>query len=142
MLTLFSALLAIAPVGSPESQHPAQPALTCEVSDIRSPQTPRRRHSFRATRIVDLELEARLHGRSKHERWLRLHVYTPRGFLYQVLELPLDSAASRWRVFEARLPVAGTSIMASGLYGRWKVVPHFDDRREPCGRGRSFVIKP
>lgn len=142
MLTLLSALLVIAPVGSPEPQHPAQPALSCEVSDVRSPQTPRRRHSFRATRIVELELEVLVHGRLKHERRLQLHVYTPRGFLYQVLELPLDGAASRRRVFEARLPVAGTSIMASGLYGRFKVVPYLDDRREPCGRGRSFVIKP
>ena len=142
MLTLLSALLVLAPVGSPEARHAEKPKVTCDVSEIRSPQTPRRRHSFRATRIVELELEVLVHGRSKHERRLQLRIYTPRGFLYQVLELPLDGAASRRRVFEARLPVAGTSIMASGLYGRFKVVPHLDDRREPCGRGRSFVIKP
>jgi hypothetical protein len=91
---------------------------------------------------VELKLEARLHGRAKRERRLQLRVYTPRGFLYQVLELPLDPGPSRKRRLEARLPVAGTSIMASGLYGRWRVVPHLDDRREPCGRGRTFVIKP
>jgi len=141
VLTLLVALLALLPLGSPKAGHEKEPALSCEVSDIRSPQTPWRRHSFRATRIVDLELEARLHGRSKRERRLQLHVYTPGGFLYQVLELPLDPA-SRKRVYNARLPVAGTSIMTSGLYGRWKVVPYADDAREPCGRGRSFVIRP
>jgi len=141
MLTLVATLLALAPLGSPGTHPRPEPAVTCEVSDIRSPQAPRRRHSFRATRIVDLELEARLHWRSKSERRLQLHVYTPGGFLYQVLELPLDRA-SRKRVYKARLPVAGTSIMTSGLYGRWKVVPYADDAREPCGKGRSFVIRP
>jgi hypothetical protein len=141
VLTLLAALLALVPLGSPQAGHEQQPALSCEVSDVRSPQTPRHRHSFRATRIVELELEARLPWRSKSERRLALHVYTPGGFLYQVLELPLDPA-SRKRVYKARLPVAGTSIMTSGLYGRWKVVPYADDAREPCGRGRSFVIRP
>jgi hypothetical protein len=32
--------------------------------------------------------------------------------------------------------------MTSGLYGRWKVVPHADGAHEPRGRGRSFVIRP
>ena len=95
MLTLLVALLALSPLASPRPPTRSKRRVSCEVSDIRSPQTPRARHSFRATRIVDLELEARLHGRSKREHRLQLHVYTPGGFLYQVLELPLDPASGK-----------------------------------------------
>ena len=129
------------PAGPRPTPH-RPPPVTCEVSDIRSPQARHHRQGFRATRIVELEFEARLQGRSTRERRLQLRLYTPKGFLYQVLELSLEGAASRRRVFEARLPVAGTSIMTSGLYGRWKVVPHLDDERTPCGRAQSFVLKP
>jgi hypothetical protein len=81
-------------------------------------------------------------GRRTRERSLQLRLYTPDGFLYQVLEAKPVPGRHATHRFEARLPVAGTSIMASGLYGRWRVVPHLDDRREPCGTSRSFVIKP
>ena len=144
MLTLAAALVAAAPLllhDKPAEHRPHPKPLACEVSDVSSPQT-WRRDRFRATRVVDLEIEATLHGRAKQERVLRLRVYTPGGFLYQVFELPLDAANGAKRVFKARLPVAGTSIMASGLYGKWRVVPHLDDRAEPCGRGRSFRLQP
>jgi hypothetical protein len=72
---------------------------------------------------------------------LRLRVYAPSGFLYQVLAVPVAAGRGHRRI-EARLPVAGTSIMASGLYGRWRVVPQVDDSSEPCGPGRPFVIQP
>ena len=39
------------------------------------------------------------------------------------------------------LPVAGTSIVTSSLYGRWTVVPHLDGDPEPCGAGREFTIR-
>jgi len=40
----------------------------------------------------------------------------------------------------ARLPVAGTSIALGSLLGKWKAVPHIDDRAAPCGPAASFVI--
>jgi hypothetical protein len=143
MLTLAGALVAVAPLllhGKPADHRPQPRPLTCEVSEVRSPQSGRR-DRFRATRIVDLQIEATLSGRARQERVLRLRVYTPRGFLYQVFELPLDGANAK-RVFEARLPVAGTSIMASGLYGRWKVVPYLDNQARPCGGARRFTLRP
>lgn len=142
MLVMLSALLAAAPLGTPASHEPRERHPVCAVVEIGSDQAPHGRHGFRATRILDLEFETFVFGRTTRERSLQLRLYTPDGFLYQVLETKLDPAR-RWRHrFEARLPVAGTSIMASGLYGRWRVVPHLDDRREPCGSARSFVIKP
>ena len=148
MIAMLSALLAAAPLAppsplAPPAAHEARerPAV-CAVVDIGSDQTPHLRHRFRATRILDLEFETLVFGRTRRERSLQLRLYTPQGFLYQVLETTLDPERRRKRRFESRLPVAGTSIMASGLYGRWKVVPHLDGRHEPCGQARSFVIQP
>ncbi len=128
------------PVSSPNE--PRERHALCAVVEIGSDQTPRRRNRFRATRILELQFETQLLGRPKRERSLELRLYTPRGFLYQVLETKADPGRGKARRFEARLPVAGTSIMASGLYGRWRVVPHLHGEREPCGPSRSFVIQP
>jgi hypothetical protein len=40
----------------------------------------------------------------------------------------------------ARLPVAGTSITMSTLYGRWTVQAFLDDRTRPCSALRRFTI--
>jgi hypothetical protein len=39
-----------------------------------------------------------------------------------------------------RLPVAGTSITMSTLYGRWTVQAFLDDRTRPCSPLRRFTI--
>ena len=41
----------------------------------------------------------------------------------------------------ARLPVAGTSITLSSLYGTWKVQPYLDGRTDPCGPATRFTIR-
>lgn len=41
----------------------------------------------------------------------------------------------------ARLPVAGTSITMSTLYGRWTVQAFLDDRERPCSAPRQFTIR-
>ena len=40
----------------------------------------------------------------------------------------------------AHLPVAGTSIMTSSLYGKWKVVPYVDGSTRACGPAAAFSI--
>lgn len=141
MLLTLAALLALSATGEGRSSQEHDRASSCEVVDIRSDQ---RRHDddhFRATQVLELRFEARLLGhRERRRHTLKLRLYTPGGFLYQVLAVPVD-ADGRERL-EARLPVAGTSIMASGLYGRWRVVPHLDESPDPCGPGRRFTIRP
>jgi hypothetical protein len=151
MLLMLAALLALPSTGdnatganapdanAPSAMH-ARPA-SCAVVEIRSDRDRRDRYRFSATRILALEFETRLSERRAHGHTLRLRIYTPSGFLYQVLAVPVAANRGHRRV-EARLPVAGTSIMASGLYGRWTVVPQLDDSSEPCGPGRPFVIRP
>jgi hypothetical protein len=113
----------------------ARPSRSARTSDSRG------RSRFSATRILELRFGTRLSGSPKREHTLRLRLYSPSGFLYQVLTVPVSAGHGHRRV-EARLPVAGTSIMASGLYGTWRVVPQLDDSSAPCGAGRSFVIRP
>lgn len=126
------------------AHHRRDPLVACSVADIVSDSNPRRRHGFRATRILGLEFHTELIGRLERERTLELRLYTPEGFLYQVLEVEVEveQAGRRRQRLQARLPVAGTSIMASGLYGRWKVVPYLDGARKPCGPARPFTIRP
>jgi hypothetical protein len=142
MLLMLSALLAAAPLAESAAHGPQPRPPACAVVEVRSDQAPRAWYRFRATRILDLELETRVVGRRHDTRAPQLRLYTPDGFLYQVLETRAQARRGGERRFEARLPVAGTSIMMNGLYGRWRVVPHLDAGREACGPARSFVIRP
>jgi hypothetical protein len=142
LLGVLSALLAVAPLAAASEREPRERGPLCAVVEVRSDQAPRAWYRFRATRILALELETVVLGRRKDARAPQLRVYTPDGFLYQVLETSPRPHRGSPRRFEARLPVAGTSIMQSGLYGRWRVVPYLDNGREPCGPARSFVIRP
>ena len=64
----------------------------------------------------------------------------PRGLPVQVLG---DADARRGRErgrLRARLPVAGTSITMSTLYGRWPIQAFLDDKTRPCSPLRRFTI--
>jgi hypothetical protein len=142
LLVLSAAVLSAAPLAAPSPPEPRERQAVCAVVEVRSDQAPRVMRRFSATRILDLGFETLVLGRLKRQHSLQLRVYAPRGFLYQVLETELRPDPGSVRRLEARLPVAGTSIMASGLYGQWRIVPHLDGQREPCGLARSFVIGP
>ena len=38
------------------------------------------------------------------------------------------------------MPVAGTFISTSSLFGKWSVVPYIDDDPEPCAAPSVFRI--
>jgi len=182
MLILGSVLVlaqasAAAP-GRPPSERPTNQCVTVAVS---SPQAPKGRGAFSATQILDLQFNALLRSRIPGEHVLNLRVYTPKGHLYQQLDVPFrgqqtlptgaaddrgtTAAEPRMRRVDgypqplpeqelsvtrvagvrgygvhARLPVAGTSIMTSSLYGKWKVVPHLDGSLRPCAVATPFSI--
>jgi hypothetical protein len=54
---------------------------------------------------------------------------------------PVSVEGTRGFAVGARLPVAGTAIVTSSLYGGWTVVPHLDGQLDPCGPGRHFSIR-
>jgi hypothetical protein len=125
--------------------------------------------SFSATKILDLAFTvlfpARIHG----DHLVELRVFTPDGQLYRSLAVPV---ASRGRgnltrsvngygrplpqqplarvargkgTYAAALttfPVAGTDIVSSGLYGRWRVEAYLDGAEQRCAQAATFTLNP
>ena len=125
---------------------------------------------FQATQILDLDLEVRLGAGLSGNHVLHVKLTTPRGHHYQTLTVPIAADAAQAGTFRRvesyprplavsvpvaatdgragetavvlRLPVAGTSIVSSGLYGTWTASAYLDNATEPCGPDRAFVINP
>ncbi len=131
---------------------------------VSSPQLPKRGEPrvFAASRITDLEFAAVFAGRPVGSHLLELKLYTPRGYLYQVLTVPFSGTRGGRRrhvpgnprvlaerelrfagpgTYEvsARLPVAGSWITTSSLYGSWRVEAHVDGAVSPSGRKRFTI---
>lgn len=142
-----------------------------------------RSQQFSSKTTPDLVLRPRLRLALHGPHVVRLKVFTPRGFLYQEISVPVsaqapDGSPSRatepggrvagtgsvpvpdpatpgrpaaagappsaapeaTRGPQARLPVAGTSITQSSLFGAWSVQPFLDDQTVPCGPTTTFTI--
>jgi hypothetical protein len=118
------------------------------ISSQSIPQTRWYPDRYSASKIQVLVLGAMVSPLVRGEHHLDLRVYTPRGHLYQTLTAPfVGPERSRHRhapppptLLSVRLPVAGTPIVASSLYGRWRVEPHLDAADEPCGHDHHFWI--
>jgi hypothetical protein len=146
---------------------------------------------FSSRQVLDLQFRARLRRDLQGDHTLQLKVFTPGGFLYQVITVPFvgalpppdpremaaraksgaaarpagpppprmvegyprplpvqrlvpvagdQTARTQYQVI-ATLPVAGTSITMSSLYGRWRVEPHLDGQPGPCGPAARFTIR-
>jgi hypothetical protein len=66
---------------------------------------------------------------------------SPSGLPVQQLGTSSPDGRGRGRQsVEARLPVAGTSITMSTLYGRWSVQAFLDDHARPCSPASVFTI--
>ena len=80
---------AAAPPVRPPAKAPSDSfAGQCLAVVVSSPQAPKRRVSFSATKILDLQFGALLRRRISGEHVLNLKVYTPKGHLYQQLDVP------------------------------------------------------
>ncbi len=138
---------------------------------------------FSANAAMDLDFVVFLAQPAIGPRILRLQLFTPNGYVYQVLTVPFASSgppvpesdsktgavkaslvqrrvsgfprpldeqttglASHEGVVrpnvKVRLPVAGTLITASSLYGAWKVIPYLDGLSKPCGSPVTFILDP
>jgi len=128
----------------------------CTVVQVTAPDAPpqtkrrakRKLPTFSASTVLDLKLEAAVKG----EHQLEFRVYTPKGHLYQSLEAAMSAPAAKdgrrhretkKSTASATLPVAGTTIVTSSLYGEWKLEAFLDGEREvACAKPLSFVIEP
>lgn len=52
----------------------------------------------------------------------------------------IERGGRRRDTLKVQLPVAGTSITMSTLYGLWTVQAFLDDKARPCSPARSFTI--
>jgi len=123
--------------------------------------------AFSATEILDIVFEADFVVGFNGDALLELKVYTPNGHLYQVLVAPVSSEpskrGSRVRVAgfpyplptqivaktigelaapvpSMSLPVAGTQIVATSLYGTWEVRPYLSGQAADCGERTFFSL--
>jgi hypothetical protein len=178
VFALAQAGAAAAPPSRPEARTPSESlANACLAVAVTSPEAPKKRGSFSATKILDLQFGALMRSRLSGEHVMNLKLYTPKGHLYQQIDVPfrggptpvgpgtgeasgprmrrvdgypqplpeqelvlVKTSVGRGYQVQARLPVAGTSIMTSSLYGKWRVVPHLDGSLKACGKATAFSI--
>jgi hypothetical protein len=113
----------------------------------------RKKPAFSASQILDLELSVTLSRAARDAGTVDLKIYTPKGHLYQTITVPVASDEAKQNESSGRrqskrsfavatLPVAGTTIVTSSLYGTWRVEAHLDGGTSPCGRAQQFTIEP
>jgi len=157
ILGCCASLLVLAAPGAASERK--TPTSACAGIQVTAPDAPaptkrkaKKKPTFSASSILDLELEVALSPALKGQRRLELKVYTPKGHLYQTLSTTVKTNAasldrrkreSPKRTAAAMLPVAGTTIVTSSLYGEWKVEAILDGERETtCGKPLYFLIDP
>lgn len=123
------------------------------VSSAEIASTRRSRPKFSAAEILDIQLKARVSRKLTGNHALEFKIYTPNGNLYQSMKLQFDASqdpqssasargSSRYHEVNTLLPVAGTSIVSSSMYGTWKVEAFLDGADQRCSRPRTFIIQP
>ncbi len=162
------ATLAVALLGAPDVS--AQEGPTCERIIVRGAQarSPQVHPEVSARRSPDAEFNILFPDAFTGEHLLRLELRTPRGHLYKRQTVPITDdpqakparrvrgyprpvavhmlqpdprAGSNGRVVKVRLPIAGTSITTSSLYGRWRIEVFVDGARQGCAAAEFTVAE-
>lgn len=125
--------------------------------------------SFSATSILDLAFTVLLRPRTSGEHLVELRVFTPDGQLYRSLPMPVTSrglarttrqvagyprplpqqrlfrvtrSRSAYAAASTSFPVAGTDVVSSGLYGRWRVEAYLNGAEQRCAAPAWFDLTP
>jgi hypothetical protein len=129
-------------VEPPEFAQAGEPASPCVTLQVSSPQQrlwlPTTGYS--ATRILDLTITATPASNLEGDHLLSIDVSAPDGWLYRTFEVPLPTSRFSPRRATVTLPVAGTDIVANGLYGTWRVRARLDGAVAPCSSVASFTL--
>ncbi len=116
----------------------------CGAVAVSVAERPRAREPFSVRKTLDLQFRMRLRTRDDEAHAVTFHIFTPEGHLYQQLQVSGavdDEDDDRVSRVSARLPVAGTFIATSSLFGKWRVVPFIDDDTEPCAAPSVFRLE-
>jgi hypothetical protein len=149
--------LAFAPAGSSADRDLSNACGAIQITAPGVPAATKRRvkklPTFSASSVLDLKIETTLSQALKGPHSVEFRLSTPNGHLYQALPAtvlaPSPSSDRRNRrvakqqTASAMLPVAGTTIVSSSLYGVWKVEAFLDGETSvACAKPSSFVIEP
>lgn len=126
-------------------------------------------HLFSVRTVTDLSIQVIFRTELDRDRVVTLNVLSPRGFLYRTIDVPVapprgEGANRSMRVegypypvpvktaaqttvgkdtvwiAEVPFPVAGTSIVSSGLYGTWRIETWLDGASQACPGRTSFKL--
>ena len=128
----------------PPPAHPRKPEiLPCPSIEVLKADAlrPPRKPVFSARQVGDLEFVLT----SSHKlagQQVQLKLLTPSGHLYQTLNGTLAAPRHRHHSAETRLrlPVSGTLIERSSLYGNWHAELLLDGSTTACRRPLSFTL--
>jgi hypothetical protein len=116
----------------------------CGAVSVSVPERPHARQPFSVRRTTALQFRMRVRAVDDDAHAVSFNVFTPEGHLYQHIQVTdsvEDDADDSVSHVSARLPVAGTFIATSSLFGKWRVVPFIDDDAEPCAAPSVFRIE-
>jgi hypothetical protein len=134
-------LVLAATVAPPLNAGPPLRGRRCEPIKVSSPDQPRARARYSAAKTLDLQFRLRLRNTDEERHLVSLRVFTPRGHLYQEVQLLHRGVQGRpVSDLSAELPVAGTAIATNGLFGSWRVEPYLDGGGRPCAVPTTFTI--
>jgi hypothetical protein len=124
---------------------------------------------FSATKVLDLTFSVLFRGRATGSHLVELRIFTPDAHLYRSLAVPVAGQGQaltarsvqgyaspvaerpmtqvtrgrmRYSAASTTFPVAGTDIVSSGLYGRWRVEAYLDGSEQRCAPAAWFTISP
>jgi hypothetical protein len=126
--------------------------------------------SFSAARSADLIFHLLFDRSLEEEHLVTLEVFTPNGHLYRRYDVPvapgddkrsggarrlpgypypvpvlttstIDADKRKYESVDVSFPVAGSAIVTSSLYGRWRVEVFLDGAAEPCGKSTFFHLR-
>jgi hypothetical protein len=143
MMIRGSVLVLTAAMVAPAHAQVDPGARVCGAIVVSSPDRPRVRDGFSARKTLDLQFRMRLSNSDEEAHVVSFRIYTPTAHLYQEIQVAHRADARKGRrvaSISAGLPVAGTAIATSSLYGRWRVVPYIDDSPRPCAAAAVFSI--
>lgn len=164
ILTAVQARAQIGPEGDVTAKASKSQCPRVAFSSVEKPQAMGR--SFSATRSADLIFHVQFDGSLNGDHVVTLKVFTPNGHLYRRYDVPVASGMTKrsktrqlpgypypvpvqstnmlkagGRTSESvdvSFPVAGSTIVTSSLYGRWKVEVSLDGGTNMCRNKPAF----
>ncbi len=176
LLVLASAGTVVAQTGPPTGGGTMPPVSLCPElvvvgpAETSSEDALKGETAFSAAGTTDLIFHVLFEGTPGEEHVVTLKVFTPHGYLYRTIDVPIapgkgDAPLGTRRLpgypypvkvqaprsvsvgrtpyasVDVSFPVAGSAIVTNSLYGRWRVEVYMDGASKPCPGETVFFIR-